>query len=71
MQGDGLSLKRSGPRVTAWVDLNLQWLRPAFSYRHGLGYLHFGWLSIGFGLGRGRDLMWDVFDRGCFPEPPQ
>lgn len=56
---------RSGPRVTAWIDINLQWLQPKLKY-HGLGlsYLHLGWLSIGLGFGKTRDAMWDAFDRG-------
>jgi hypothetical protein len=59
-------LLRSGPRFTAWFDFNLQWLNPKFKLQHGLGYLHLGWLSIGFGWGIARDTMWDAFDRGVF-----
>lgn len=67
---DEKKLLRSGPRFTAFVDLNLQWLWPEFKFSggHGYlhGYLHLGWLSVGFGFGRARDAMWDAYDRGVF-----
>lgn len=62
----GKPLLRSGPRFTAWFDFNLQWLSPKIKYRDGLGYVHLGWLSVGFGFGKARDIMWDAFDRGVF-----
>jgi hypothetical protein len=57
-------LLRKGPRFTFWVDVNLQWLWPKLRFASGLGYLHLGWLSVGFGLGRARDAMWDAYDKG-------
>lgn len=58
------AIRRTGPRFTVWVDLNLQWLRPDFKYEMGIGYLHLGWVSFAFGNGKGRDALWDTFDRG-------
>ena len=60
----GYPLRRTGPRMTAWFDFNLQWLWPKLVFADGLGYVHLGWLSIGFGFGYARDAMWDAFDRG-------
>ena len=57
-------LLRKGPRITICADFNLQWLTPHFKWKDGAGYLHLGWFSAMFGVGKARDKFYDVFDAG-------
>lgn len=58
-------MRRSGPRFTVFIDLNLQWLWPEFKVtKLGIGYIYLGWVSAFFGFGNGRDALWDALDAG-------
>ena len=62
-----MNLHRSSPRFTVWFDFCFEWLKFDVSYHNGLGYFQWGWIFIGYGTGRGRDVIWDALDRGLKP----